>query len=115
MKYVAALAVLLTFAASSGAADMTKKDCLQCHGPFDALIAKNIQAEADPAPVNPHRFIPHTKTGGLDKVWECSMCHTPHAMPPKKDPDREKANVEACFQCHHEYNFKSCNECHGKK
>ncbi len=95
------------------AAQMTKEQCLGCHGPFESLRAKNIQAEADPAPVNPHIYIPHTDKGGMDKIWECTMCHTPHAMPPKKDPNREPANVEACYQCHHQYNFKRCDECHG--
>ena len=42
------------------AAQMTKEQCLGCHGPFESLRAKNIQAEADPAPVNPHVYIPHT-------------------------------------------------------
>ena len=58
-------------------------------------------------------FIPHTDKGDMDKIWECTMCHTPHAMPPKKAPNREPANVEACYQCHHQYNFKRCDECHG--
>lgn len=95
------------------AAQMTKEQCLGCHGPFESLRAKNIQVEADPAPVNPHIYIPHTDKGGMDKIWECTMCHTPHAMPPKKTPNREPANVEACYQCHHQYNFKRCDECHG--
>lgn len=95
------------------AAQMGKQQCLTCHGPFDALIAKGISVEADPKPVNPHKYIPHTQKGGMDQIWECTMCHTPHAMPPKKDPNREKANIEACYQCHHQYNFQNCNDCHG--
>ena len=109
------VAVLACFSASAGAATMTKEQCLGCHGPFESLHAKNIQVEADPKPVNPHVYIPHTKTGGMDKIWECTMCHEPHAMPPKKNPDREHANIEACYQCHHQYNFKRCDECHGGK
>ena len=108
---IAALLPLL--AGPALAAQMTKQQCLQCHGPFEALIAKGIAVEADPRPVNPHTFIPHTKTGGMDQIWECTMCHTPHAMPPKKDPNREKATVEACYQCHHQYNFQRCDGCHG--
>lgn len=103
-------------ACSANAADATTKEqCLACHGPFESLVAKNIQVEADPSPVNPHKYIPHTKEGGMDKIWECTMCHTPHSMPPKKDPNRERANVEACYSCHHQYNFQRCDACHGGK
>ena len=118
MKFLSAAAFAISaalVAASVGAATMTKEMCLGCHGPFDKLKAKNVQVEADPKPVNPHTYIPHNGKGGMDQVWECTMCHTPHAMPPKKDPNREPANVEACYQCHHQYNFKRCDECHGGK
>ena len=113
MKKLIGAIVLCACMTSLQAAGTTKQDCLACHGPFDKLISKNIAVEADPKPVNPHTSIPHTKTGKMDQIWECTMCHTPHAMPVKKDPNREKANVEACYQCHHQYNFQRCDACHG--
>ncbi len=113
MKEFLAFSLLGLCAAAAFAAGTSKADCLACHGPFDALIAKGITVEADPKPVNPHKYIPHVEKGSMDQIWECTMCHTPHAMPPKKDPNREKANVEACYDCHHQYNFESCNSCHG--
>lgn len=113
MKTLISVALLSLCLCSAHAAEMTKQQCLSCHGPFEALIAKGITVEADPKPVNPHKFIPHTEKGGMDQIWECTMCHTPHSMPPKKDPHREKANVEACYQCHHQYNFQNSNSCHG--
>ena len=39
---------------------MKKEQCLACHGPtFDDLIKKNVQAQSDSGPVNPHVWIPH--------------------------------------------------------
>lgn len=114
MKWTIVFPVLI-FACNLNANPMSKEQCLQCHGPFDALIAKNIQEDADPKPVNPHKYIPHGKEGGMDKIWECTMCHVEHSMPPKRDPKRQRATVEACYSCHHQYNFQSCNSCHGKK
>lgn len=114
MKITILCAALLCFAVPAAyAAGMTKQECLACHGPFEDLIKKGITVEADPKPVNPHTFIPHTEKGGMDQIWECTMCHEPHAIPPKKDPHREKATVEACYQCHHQYNFERCDSCHG--
>lgn len=112
-KTLAALTLAGCCVFSAQAAAPGKQECLACHGSFDALIAKGITVEADPKPVNPHKYIPHVEKGGMNEIWECTMCHTPHAMPPKKDPNREKANVEACYQCHHQYNFQKCDDCHG--
>ena len=37
---------------------MKKEQCLACHGPtFDELIKKNVQAQSDSGPVNPHVWI----------------------------------------------------------
>lgn len=45
---------------------MKKEQCLACHGPtFDELIKKNVQAQSDSGPVNPHVWIPHA--GGPEK------------------------------------------------
>lgn len=46
---------------------MKKEQCLACHGPtFDELIKKNVQAQSDSGPVNPHVWIPHA--GGPEKA-----------------------------------------------
>lgn len=113
--FLITLCLFSIYGSANAAEQMTKEKCLSCHGPFDKLIAKNIQIEADPSPVNPHLYIPHTKDGAMDKIWECTMCHQAHSIPPKKDPSREKATIEACYQCHHQYNFNRCDSCHGNK
>ena len=57
---------------------MKKEQCLACHGPtFDDLIKKNVQAQSDSGPVNPHVWIPHA--GGDEKNFsECIECHSQH-------------------------------------
>lgn len=72
------------------AAQMTKEQCLSCHGPFESLRAKNIQAEADPAPVNPHVYIPHTDKGGMDKIWEYDVPHAARDAPEKGSKPRTR-------------------------
>lgn len=64
---------------------MKKEQCLACHGPtFDELIKKNVQAQSDSGPVNPHVWIPHA--GGLEKAaTECIDCHAQHSIPRNRD------------------------------
>ncbi|MFQ9937039.1 MAG: cytochrome c3 family protein [Parasutterella excrementihominis] len=64
---------------------MKKEQCLACHGPtFDDLIKKNVQAQSDSGPVNPHVWIPHA--GGPEKAaTECIDCHAQHSMPRNRD------------------------------
>ena len=70
---------------------MKKEQCLACHGPtFDDLIKKNVQAQSDSGPVNPH-------------VW----------IPPKPGYKDTSASLEPCYACHHNYQLKKCSSCHG--
>ncbi|WP_297611890.1 cytochrome c3 family protein [uncultured Sutterella sp.] len=115
MKTILVHALLALLAFSSGASafaaeTLTKDQCLGCHGSFEALISKNVQVEADPLPINPHTYIPHGEKADQN-IWECTTCHTPHAMPPRKGAKAE-ANVDACYQCHHQYTFEKCSACH---
>ncbi len=102
----------LVLAASSAVLGASKETCLQCHGPYDALIGKKVEAAADPAPVNPHQYIPHAQTGTLNEVWECTMCHEEHALGAKP---KGEATIEACFSCHHQKSFAPSDESHGKR
>lgn len=92
---------------------MKKEQCLACHGPtFDDLIKKNVQAQSDSGPVNPHVWIPHA--GGDEKNFsECIECHSQHPMPPKPGYKDTSASLEPCYACHHNYQLKKCSSCHG--
>ncbi|MCI5850758.1 MAG: cytochrome c3 family protein [Sutterellaceae bacterium] len=98
--------------AADGAPAMKKAECLACHGPIEKLTALPPKYDAgDGKLVNPHKFVPHDSKD-LAKFPECTTCHTPHTMPPPKGFHDKNANVETCFSCHHEMNFKKCSECH---
>lgn len=85
-------------------------DCLVCHGPFEDLIGKNVQALGeDGNPVNPHIYVPHDTTD----IMECNLCHQPHTLPQQIESDAAAAvTVEACYDCHHVRNFTNCSQCH---
>lgn len=120
MKKTIFLSLLLVFSFSAVTASaqqpqepMKKEQCLACHGPtFDDLIKKNVQAQSDSGPVNPHVWIPHA--GGDEKNFtECIECHSQHPMPPKPGYKDSNASLEPCFACHHNYQLKKCSSCHG--
>ena len=94
---------------------MKKEQCLACHGPtFDELIKKNVQAQSDSGPVNPHVWIPHA--GGPEKAaTECIDCHAQHSIPPKPGYKDTSASLEPYYACHHNYQLKKCSSCHGDK
>ena len=94
---------------------MKKEQCLACHGPtFDELIKKNVQAQSDSGPVNPHVWIPHA--GGPEiAATECIDCHAQHSIPPKPGYKDTSASLEPCYACHHNYQLKKCSSCHGDK
>ncbi len=96
---------------AASAADMTREQCLQCHGPVGQLAGKDIKFPVDGGTVNPHRFIPHGETV-VEKFPVCTVCHKPHPMPPPKGFKDKEANVEMCYSCHHQYTFQPCKECH---
>jgi predicted CXXCH cytochrome family protein len=89
---------------------LTKKECMMCHGSIQDLIKKNVQFPVDGGKVNPHRYIPHGEKTD-DKFPECTVCHTPHAIPPQKGA-KASATVDTCYECHHNYTFEPCKKCH---
>ncbi|MDO5531545.1 cytochrome c3 family protein [Sutterella sp.] len=107
---LAAILAAVSFTANAADAAISKDMCIACHGSFDSIIEKNVQVDADPAPVNPHKYVPHTDKKA-ENVWECTTCHTPHAMPPQKGAKAE-ANIEQCYSCHHQFTFEKCSSCH---
>lgn len=113
LKNALCTALAASFALAAAAQQVDKQQCLTCHGSFDSIIAKNVQVEADPKPVNPHTYIPHGQKKD-DHVWQCTMCHTPHELPPKPGVKAE-STIEPCFECHHNYSFEPCGACHDNK
>ena len=99
--------------AESGNAE---KKCIDCHGPFDKLIAASTNYVAPSGEkTSPHRYVPHDSRLAKD-VPDCGNCHTAHPLSPspaKGSIDLSKVNVQWCYEaCHHEKNLKSCKECH---
>jgi len=100
---------------SAPVAKRADNDCLHCHGPFNKLIEVTANYVAPSGEkTSPHRYVPHDSK--LDKdIPECSHCHAAHQLfppPAKGSTDLSKLNVDWCFTCHHEKNFKSCKDCH---
>lgn len=88
-----------------------KEFCLGCHGPIEKLTDADIKFKVDGGTVNPHKFVPHDSKNLAD-FPDCTVCHKPHAMPPSKGYKDVSANVEVCYQCHHNYTFQRCSKCH---
>ncbi len=89
----------------------TQVECLTCHGPFDALMARNVEAEGeDGNTANPHVYVPHDST----TIVECTLCHTPHTLPPQPAElsAMPQPKLETCYECHHVRNFTNCSQCH---
>lgn len=106
-KYIYALLGILLFASLSIGADLPKERCLTCHDWAEMSKKEPYYLKAD-KPLNPHRYVPHESTD----IMECVSCHTPHD---EENPDAAKvikADVTACYTCHHSQTFKMCNECH---
>ena len=101
--------------ASAPTAEKTKDKCLDCHGPFDKLIASTTNYVASSGEkTSPHRYVPHNSKLEKD-IPDCAHCHTAHSLsslPAKGSIDLSKVNVEWCFSCHHEKNLQSCKDCH---
>jgi len=85
-------------------------ECLICHGPFEEIMALNVEAVAeDGNTTNPHVFVPHDSK----EILECALCHQPHSLPePADQMDAAPVNLEACYECHHIRNFTDCHQCH---
>ena len=106
--------VVSLFAVAVHAGPVLKDDCLKCHGPYEALVGKNVQVESDGGPVNPHVYVPHD-AGAKGDIPECIGCHTPHPLPPPAGYHEPTATIEGCYGCHHTYEFKKCSGCHKSK
>ena len=106
-----ALAGFSSAAFAAEAPQMKKEQCLQCHGPLEALVKKNVQVKVDGGTVNPHKYVPHAEQIP-EKFPECTVCHKGHAMPPPKGFKDKSATVEMCYSCHHNYTFEPCKQCH---
>ena len=89
--------------------------CLNCHGPFDKLIAVTTNYVASSGEkTSPHRYVPHDSKLEKD-IPDCTHCHTAHPLSPLPAPSSirvSKVSVEWCYSCHHEKNFQSCKDCH---
>jgi hypothetical protein len=98
--------------AQSGFVDEASAKCLECHGPFEELIAKpgtfaiaDYQGETK---INPHRYVPHKSKD----VPACANCHEVHPVPPESTPEKPK-NIKWCYDaCHHLQTFQVCSTCH---
>ena len=96
----------------TGFVDEASAKCLECHGPFEELMAKpgnfviaDYQGESK---INPHRYVPHKSKD----VAACANCHEVHAVPPESTPEKPK-NIKWCYDaCHHLQNFTVCSTCH---
>jgi hypothetical protein len=102
--------------ASGSIAASAANGCLDCHGPFDKLIAASAKYVAPSGEkTSPHRYVPHDSKLEKD-VPECSHCHTAHPLSPlpsKGAIDLSKLGVQWCYDtCHHQKDLKSCKECH---
>lgn len=106
--------VVSLFVVAVHAGPVLKDDCLKCHGPYEALVGKNVQVESDGGPVNPHVYVPHD-AGAKGEIPECIGCHTPHPLPPPAGYHEPTATIEGCYGCHHTYEFKKCSGCHKSK
>jgi hypothetical protein len=96
------------------AAAVSKEACLNCHGPFDKLVANvNYQAPSGEK-IAPHRYVPHTAKEAK-AIPECSNCHEPHPVPPVAGgvATLPKPDVQWCYTtCHHKNTFQLCKDCH---
>lgn len=93
------LLTALVFAGASYAA-MTPQDCLQCHGPFEALQKKTENwTDEFGDKVQPHVYLddkaanPHQ---GAKVPPNCTGCHEEHPLPP---PGDYKPRSRRAFRC----------------
>lgn len=114
------LLTALVFAGASYAA-MTPQDCLQCHGPFEALQKKTENwTDEFGDKVQPHVYLddkvanPHQ---GAKVPPNCTGCHEEHPLPPPANyKPAVPTSFSMCYGCHHMENFQKCGDagCHEK-
>ncbi len=107
----AALAVCI-LSSPAGAVTKDTEQCLACHGPYDALVKKDVRTPADPGPINPHVYVPHQ---GGKEYFDCLICHSRHEVPPPKGWKDETVTLDACSGCHHTQTYEKCAKCHDQK
>jgi hypothetical protein len=98
--------------AQAGAVDEASAKCLECHGPFEELIAKPgnfvITDWRGESKINPHRYVEHKSKD----IPACINCHIVHPVPPESTPERPKY-IKWCYDvCHHQQDFTPCSTCH---
>jgi hypothetical protein len=94
-------------------AEASTEFCLQCHGPYEDLIARTVdKLDVNGVKANPHRYVPHTSKN----ITGCDACHSVHELPVTATtqiltPD---TSTLSCFNssCHHQQDFTPCTQCH---
>jgi len=111
---ILALTLLLSESATgastaSPAAQSAKETCLECHGPFDKLIAATANYTMPSGEkMSPHRYVPHKSKD----IPECSNCHTPHPVPLTSTEGLPTPKTDYCYTCHHAGVLIECRACH---
>jgi predicted CXXCH cytochrome family protein len=91
---------------------VSKNVCLECHGPFEKLIAAGATFDAENGDkINPHRYVPHNRKDEKSIV-ECAKCHKAHSLSPISKSTIAKADEEWCYSCHHKRDLSPCITCH---
>ena len=99
---------------SSPPAASSKSACLNCHGPFDALVANAKYVAPSGEKISPHRYVPHSAKE-VKAIPECNNCHEPHPVPPSPTSAASlpKPDAQWCYTaCHHKNTFQLCKDCH---
>ena len=92
----------------------SKVACLNCHAPFDKLVASAIYQAPSGEKISPHRYVPHSAKEAK-AIPECNNCHEPHPVPPSPGGSTAlpKPDVQWCYTaCHHKNTFQLCKDCH---
>jgi hypothetical protein len=97
-----------------GSPQPSKEICLNCHGPFEKLVASANYLAPSGEKISPHRYVPHNAKEAK-AIPDCSNCHQPHPVPPPESgvTASSKADVQWCYTaCHHKNTFQLCKDCH---
>ncbi len=100
---------------STTTAAVSKDTCLDCHGPYDKLVAATSTYVApSEEKITPHQYVPHASKEAK-AILDCSNCHQSHPVPPTASDlaALPKPDVQWCYTtCHHENDFTPCKKCH---
>lgn len=98
-------------------ADAASTACLQCHGPYDKIVAGSTTFMTDSGEnVNPHTTLDESqlkvhKSG--KGIIQCAECHAPHPQPLESIQDVPPPKIDYCYYaCHHKGKFTPCSKCH---